>query len=115
MNRDEIMWIIGGLAVGLVIAVIAFRRKYRMLARKEMRRSGDVRQTPPLALPRYIGFGEYYDPFAIWPYGPTSNYQLFLATNSGVPTSQTVSPGYRSAATAPPSSIFGGNGSGGRG
>lgn len=103
--------IVAGLA-GIFLAVWAFRTRYgRQLlspvTRIEERVTGIA--TPPAAQPRYVGFGEFYDPFAIWPFGASSNYQLFLNTNSGVPTTEVASPGIRTAATAPPMSLFAGN------
>lgn len=100
---------------GIFIAVWLYRTRYgrqllKPVAKLEAAIAGTPGNvTPPLAQPRYVGFGEYYDPFAIWPYGANSNYQLFLNTNSGVPTSQAASFGMRTAATAPASSLFAGN------
>lgn len=102
-NRE--LWIIVALLAGFFLAVIAFNRVHR-------RQHVAATNVPASARPRYIGFGEFYDPFGIWPYGNGSNYSLFLNTNSGVPTTEVLSPGYRSAGTAPGNSLFGGgNGS----
>jgi hypothetical protein len=105
-NRE--LWIILALIAGFFLAVIAFRRVHRHPS------PASGRIVPPGAQPRYIGFGEFYDPYAIWPYGSNSNYSLFLDTNSGVPTTEVYSPGYRSVGTAPANPILG-NGSGGVG
>lgn len=112
MNTRDIIWVAVAIVAGTVIAVFLFMFRYRLFRRHVHAGRTDARETPPSAQPRYVGFGEYYDPYALWPYGPASNYQLFLATNSGVPASAVLSPGYRSAATAPASSLFGGNGLG---
>lgn len=103
--KNKELWIIVSLLAGFFLAVFAFNRVHR--------RQHVIGNVPPSAQPRYIGFGEFYDPYAIWPYGSNSNYSLFLDTNSGVPTTEVADPGYRSSGTAPGNSIFGGgNGAG---
>lgn len=99
MNKSMWPWIILAVLAGFGLAVFAHRRAYG--------KPRVVSNIPPSALPRYIGlggFGEYYDPYGIWPYGTNSAYSIL--TNSGVPTSAPIAPGARSVATAPQNSIL---------
>lgn len=100
MNKNA-LWLIIAIFAGFALAVYSFRRAYR---------PRPVTAIPVSARPRWLQFGDYWDPYSIWPYGPNSIYQFW--TNSGVPTTETVSLGSRSVITAPLNSLYAGNGGG---
>lgn len=97
MNKNQQFWLIIAVIAGFVLAVYTHRRVHRM----------PVSNIPPSARPRYMIFGEYYDPYAIWPYGSNSNYSLFYS-NSGVPTTGVPSPGTLTPGNFPSSPLYGG-------
>jgi len=110
MTRKQVAWVIVAMVAGIGLAVMAFRARYGngVTVGGVTTKGGGT--TPAAALPRYTVFGETYDPYAIWPYGPTSNYQLFLASNSGVPTTELPSFSNRLPNTAPANALYAGSG-----
>jgi hypothetical protein len=98
MTRNQQLWLIIAVVAGFALALFAFRRTHR---------HGPLSNVPLSARPRYMIFGEYYDPYAIWPYGSNSNYSLFL-TNSGIPTTGVPSPGTLTPGNFPQNPVIGG-------
>lgn len=109
MNRRT-LWIILAVAAGIVLAVWAYRRGFRL--RPAAAPAAD--EVPVTARPRYLTYGGFYDPAGSWPYGDGSSYSAYvLPSNSGTPTTQVLNPGGRSPATGPLNPLTGGNFTGG--
>lgn len=99
-------WLVLAVLAGFTGAIVVFRRAYR-------RREAVVyTNVPPSARPRYIVYGDAYDPYSTWPYGTGSSYGIVAGISNGAPTSVVAGGAGRSVATGPGNSIYGGGGGG---
>lgn len=113
MKDQKTLWILLAIGAGFLLAVWAIRHGFRLRPRRGAVTGGTP--VPPSAQPRWLApFGEFYDPYGMWPYGNNSTYAAWVVpSNSGVPTTSVASPGGRSPATGPLNPLVGGNFTGG--